>query len=81
MYKLHVYQSRIGPFFIAYSNGRYRVVFENEFLWSYDTVEQAAQHLAGKHRFLVTGGVDTASLGIPANIKRRESCVQVAMNA
>jgi len=79
MYKLHVYQTRIGPFFIAYAKGRYRVVFENEFLWTYDTAEQAAQHLAGKHRFVVTG-VDTGTLGIPANIKRWENCVQAAVN-
>ena len=79
MCKLYVYQTRIGPFFIAYSKGRYRAVFENESLEAYGTVEQAAQHLAGRHRFMVAGGVDTGTLGIPANLRRWESCLQAAI--
>jgi hypothetical protein len=79
MCKLYVYQTRIGPVFIAYANGRYRAVFENEPLGSYDTVEQAAQHLSGQHRFMVADGVDTGTLGIPANLRRWENCLQAAI--
>ena len=79
MCKLYVYQTPIGPIFIAYSNGRYRAVFENESLESYDTVEQAAQHLAGRHRFMVAGGVDTGTLGIPGNLRHWQNCLQVAI--
>jgi hypothetical protein len=79
MCKLYVYQTRIGPVFIAYSNGRYRAVFENELLESYDTVEQVALHLASRHRFIVAGGVDTRTLGIPANLRGWESCLQAAI--
>ena len=79
MCKLYVYQTPIGPFFIVYFNGRYRAIFENELLESYGTVEQAVQHLAGRHGFMVAGGMDTRTLGIPENLKHWESCLQAAM--
>lgn len=80
MCKLYVYQTPIGPFFIAYSRGRYSVVFENESLGSYGTIEQAAQHIGGRERFLVTAGIDTKTLGIPANLRFWENCLRVAAN-
>ena len=81
MCKLYVYQTRIGPFFIAYSKGRYSAVFENESLGSYATVEHAAQHLARRDGFVVAGGVNTSTLGIPPNLRFWESCLQAAVGA
>ena len=81
MCKLYVYQTRIGPFFIAYSKGRYSVVFEGESLGNYDAVEQAARQLASRRGFMVGGGVDTGTLGIPANLRHWESCLQAAVGA
>ena len=78
MCKLYVCQTRIGPFFISYLKGHYSVVFENEFLASYTTPELAAQHIAGRDRFLVGNGVDTKTLGIPANLRFWENCLQHA---
>jgi hypothetical protein len=74
-----MYQTPIGPFFIAYSRGRYRLLFENESLGSYGTIEQAAQHIGGSERFLVTGGIDTKTLAIPANLDFWENCLQQAV--
>ena len=81
MCKLYVFQTRIGPFFIAYSRGRYTAVFENEHLGSYATEQEAARHLARRDGFLVAGGVNTATLGIPANLRFWESCLQAAVSA
>ena len=81
MCKLYVYQTRIGPFFIAYSRGRYRAVFENESLGSYATVEHAAQHLARRDGFVVANGVNTSTLRIPGNLQFWENCLQAAMGA
>ena len=80
MCKLYVCQTRIGPFFIAYLKGQYSVVFENESLASYSTPEVAAQHIAGRDRFLVGDGVDTKFLGIPANLHFWENCLRHAAN-
>jgi hypothetical protein len=81
MCKLYMYQTPIGPFFIAYSRGLYRLLFENESLGSYGTIEQAAQDIGGRERFLVTGGVDTKSLSIPANLDFWENCFATAASA
>jgi len=80
MCKLYVCHTRIGPFFIAYCKGQYPVVFENESLGSYSTPELAAQHISGRDRFLVGGGFDTKTLGIPANLRFWESCLQHVAN-
>lgn len=78
MCKLYVCQTWIGPFFIAYGRGQYSVLFENQSLASYNTPEQAAQHISGRDRFMVGDGIDTTSLGIPANLRFWENCVQSA---
>jgi hypothetical protein len=76
---LYVYQTRIGPFFIAYSRGRFRVVHDAETLGSFASPEEAARHIAFRRGFAVPGGIDTAILGIPANLARWESCLPMAM--
>ena len=77
MCKLYVYQTGIGPFFIAASSGYFRVIFENQVLGNYGSPEMAAEHVAGRHRFFVAGGFDTARLGLPSNLMKWERCVQV----
>ena len=79
MCKLYVCQTNAGPFFIAYSKGHYRVVHEDEILGSFASPEEAARHLAFRSGFAVTGGMNTALLGIPANLKQWESCLPAAV--
>lgn len=81
MCKLYVFQTRIGPFFIAYSRGRYTALFENEPLGSFATEQEAARHLAMRDGFLVAGGVSTATLGIPPSLQFWERCLQAAAGA
>ena len=81
MCKLYVYQTRIGPFFIAYSRGRFRAVHESESLGSFATAEEAARHIARHRGFATPGGIDTAILGIPANLARWENCLPIAASS
>ncbi len=69
MKKLFVCNTRIGPFYIAEIKGRFHPVYQDESLGSYARPEQAAQDLAGGHTFSVRGGVDTAALGIPEDLR------------
>ncbi len=59
--KLYVYQTRIGPFFIAYSRERFRVVHDAETLGSFASPEEAARHIAFRRGFAVPGGIDPES--------------------
>ena len=68
MRNLYVWPTRIGPFYIAESGGRYHVIYENESLGSYHSPEAAASDVAGGHTFSIAGCVDTATLGIPENL-------------
>jgi hypothetical protein len=61
---LFVCNTRIGPFYIAESGGRFHPVYEDESLGSYARPEQAAEDVAGGHTFSISGGIDTATLGI-----------------
>ncbi len=72
MRKLFVWNTRIGPFYIAEIGGRYHPVYDDESLGSYARPEQAAEDLAGGHTFSIRGGVDTAKLGIPADLSEWE---------
>jgi hypothetical protein len=65
MRKLFVWNTRIGPFYIAEYQGRFHPVFEDISLGSYDTAQQAAEDLAGGNTFSISSGIDTATLGIP----------------
>lgn len=72
MRKLFVWNTKIGPFYIAESQGRYHPVFEEEPLGSYATAQQAAEDLAGGHTFSISGGIDTSTLGIPDEVTEWE---------
>jgi hypothetical protein len=72
MRKLFVWNTKIGPFYIAEHQGRFHPVFEDDSLGSYDTAQQAAEDLAGGHTFSISGGVDTATLGIPEEVTEWE---------
>jgi hypothetical protein len=66
MRKLYVHQTRIGPFYIVVAdNGKYSPQYDGEPLGEYSSPEQAVDDLAGGHTFPNSGGVDTATLGIP----------------
>jgi hypothetical protein len=62
---LYVWNTRIGPFYIAEVNGRFHPMYDDELLGSYATAQQAVDDLAGGHTFSISGGVDSATLGIP----------------
>jgi hypothetical protein len=72
MRKLFVWNTKIGPFYIAESQGTFHPVFQDESLGSYATPEQAAEDLAGGHTFSISVGVDTATLGIPDEVTEWE---------
>ena len=74
MRKLYVWRTRVGPFYIAHSSdGRFHPVFGDESLGSYHSPASAADDLAGGHTFSVSGGYDTARLGIPSDIGEWEA--------
>jgi len=64
MQKLYVWNTRIGPFYIAASGDSFHVIYEDESLGAYATPEQAADDLTGGHTFSIPGAIDTANLGI-----------------
>jgi len=68
MRRLYVCNTRIGPFYIAKSNGLFHVIHEDESLGGYPRPEYAAEDVAGGHTFSIAGGVDTATLGIPEGL-------------
>jgi hypothetical protein len=68
MRKLYVANTRIGPFYIAESEGRFHVMYDNDSLGSYARPEQAAEDVAGGHTFSTSSGIDTATLGIPEDL-------------
>lgn len=70
--KLFVWNTRVGPFYIAQINGRYNPVFKDESLGSYHTPQAAAEDLAGGHTFSISGEIDTAELGIPYEVEEWE---------
>jgi hypothetical protein len=68
MRKLLVWNTSVGPFYIAESrDGRFHPVFNDQSLGSYVSIRQAVDDLAGGHTFSIRGGVDTSTLGIPAD--------------
>jgi len=68
MKKLFVWETRIGPFYIAQIGDRFHPVYQNESLGSYATPQQAAEDLARGHTFSIAGLVDMADLRIPADL-------------
>jgi hypothetical protein len=65
MEKLYVWHTRIGPFYIAESGGRFHVFYQDNALGSYATPDLALGDVADGHTFSIAGGINTASLGIP----------------
>jgi hypothetical protein len=70
--KLFVCNTRIGPFYIAESGGRFHAVYEDESLGSYARPEQAAEDVAGGHTFSISSGIDIATLGMPEELSEWE---------
>lgn len=62
---LYMWNTRIGPFYVAEHKGHFHPVYDDESLGSYATAQQAVDDLAGGHTFSISNGVDTATLGIP----------------
>lgn len=70
MRKLYVYQTRLGPFYVVESGGRYHPYYDGEPLGTYSTPDQAARDLASGQTFPIPGGTDTAALGIPDDLDK-----------
>jgi hypothetical protein len=69
MRKLYVWNTRIGPFYIAESKGLFHVIYEDESLsGDYLRPQHAAEDVAGGHTSSIAGGIDTATLGIPEDV-------------
>lgn len=67
--KLFVWNTQIGPFYIAMtSDRRFHPVYNDESLGSYARPDQAAEDLAGGHVFSIRGRVDIKALKIPADL-------------
>jgi len=73
MRRLYVCQTRLGPFYIVLHEGQYHAVYNgDEFLGAYSSPQHAVDDLAGGHTFSITGGTDTATLGIPEELEEWE---------
>lgn len=72
MRKLYTWNTRIGTFYISEFEGRFHAVYGDDSLGNYALPEQAADDLAGGHTFSIRNGVDTATLGIPADLSKWE---------
>ena len=68
MRPLFVFNTRIGPFYIAEHEDRFHPVHDDESLGSYARAEQAAEDLAGGYTFWPSSGVDPETLGIPDDL-------------
>lgn len=65
---LYRWDTSVGPFYIAEHEGRYLVIFNDESLGSYASARMAVDDLAGGHTFSAGPGIDTAALGISADM-------------
>ena len=68
MEKLYAWHTRIGPFYIAESGGRFHAFYQDDDLGSYASPGSALAEVAGGHTFSIAGGINTANLGIPENL-------------
>ena len=69
---LYMFHTRIGHFYIGEQNGRFHPIYDGESLGSYAYTWQAAEDLAGGHTFSITSETDTATLGIPEDLREWE---------
>src|SRR6059036_2927744 len=67
MRKMYVYRTAIGSFYIVEHEGKFHPMFNSQLFGSYDTPQQAAEHLADGHTF-ISYGTDISALGIPADL-------------
>jgi hypothetical protein len=74
MTRLLVWKTRIGPFYIVHSAGRYYPVYKDEFLGAYTHPQHAIDDLAGGHTYSLNNGVDTSTLGISYDLAEWERC-------
>ena len=65
---LYVFETSEGLFYIGERDGRFHPIYDDEDLGSYAQPWQAAEDLAGGHTTSPSSGIDTAKLGIPADI-------------
>lgn len=69
MRKLYVHKTTVGAFYIAEQDGRFHPLFRDESLGSYATTQQAVDNLTAGYILNSCGGVDTASLALPAQVQ------------
>jgi len=67
MKKIYSYQTRLGPFYIAYDGRDFFAMYEDENLGCYGRPEQAAEDLAGGATYWPSIG-NTVLLGIPEDL-------------
>ena len=70
---LFCHNTRIGKFYIAETQGWFEPIFDDEPLGSYASPEQAAADLAGGHTSSLADSIDTATLGIPEDLREWEA--------
>jgi hypothetical protein len=68
MEKLYAWYTRIGPFYIAQSRGRFEIFYQDDALGRYPSADSALADVARSHTFSIAGGIKTANLGIPASL-------------
>jgi hypothetical protein len=66
--RLYKFKTSVGDFYILLQYGKWHAVFDGESVGAYATPQQAADDLAGGHTFSISGGHDTAVLGIPPDL-------------
>jgi hypothetical protein len=69
---LYVFHTEIGSFFIGKQEDRFLPIYKDKSFGSYAEAWQAAEDLAGGHTFSIGPGINTATLGIPADLGKWE---------
>ena len=64
----YYFKTQAGTFMIVAKKGRWHLIFQDDPVGSYATVEQAVDALASGQAFSLRGRVDTANLGIPRDL-------------
>ena len=73
MEKLYAWHTKIGPFYIAESEGQCEVFYQDDALGTYPNPESALAQLADGHKFSIAAGggvIQTATLDIPVSLDR-----------
>lgn len=69
------FKTTAGTFRIVERAGEFHAFIEDEYLGNYPIPEQAADDLAGGHTSTPSSGIDTSTLGIPADLSEWD-CVR-----